>query len=80
MPEPVASEPSRLFDDLSERARLNPSTKEEGAHFWRCNAGQLRLLAQARISGESVAERLLTLASEYDRLADILAPPAARRG
>lgn len=58
---------------------MNPSTKEECAHFWRCNAGQLRLLAQARISGGSVVGRLLKLASEYDRLADSLAlqPPAA---
>jgi hypothetical protein len=52
---------------------LNTSTKEEYAHFWRCNAGQLRLLAQARLSGESVSERLLELAGEYDRLADSLA-------
>jgi hypothetical protein len=72
-PERVAREPPRLFDNLWECARLNPSTKEECAHFWRCNAGQLRLLAQARISGESVSERLLKLASEYDRLADSLA-------
>jgi hypothetical protein len=46
----------------------------EQARFWRDNAEQLRQLSRAPTVDKPASEKMLELASEYDRLADDLDP------